>query len=667
MDTQEKAGFRALAEIALFAIFFLFFFQLLSDLIESTYAFGLLMTGIPVEIVSILLLFTPVLLFLLPRRASRGFVLVTEALVLLCRAVSVMLDTRGKMISAGLGAGIFLLFFPAVLWKLAHRKEGAYKASLSLGAGLALAVLSSMLLRAAYSGNDISAFDGYRAIPWVLALTAAVLLPGWTRSLEGEPATALETNAATSGWRVAGLSLGLDAVILLLYFGFTSPTVIARWSGGSYPWMGSLAATSLAVFLAFWLGSVRFRASLGSGLLIAWNLLFVAALVFALWSYQTPFPADSRLYPLSESTAGPLADAALGLAVFLFPVLFADFAVLAQSLISSVPSTPALAGGFLLGSLYLLLMAFAHVFTTVYDYIPVIGPWFRDRFWLVYLVTGAVPILSLLLVRHRDYPSLADSGYPRLSPLAPAFSLVIIAALWMGVPHPVEPGDTKALRVMTYNIQQGYSADGQKNLEGQLAVIRAAKPDLIGLEESDIARLSGGNSDFVRLVADRLNLYSYYGPKTVSGTFGIALLSRYPLQEAQTFFMYSTGEQTAAILAHITVDGQRFTVLVTHLGNGGPLIQQQQVLARLADQRDIIAMGDFNFRPYEQQYHLTVQFLQDAWLSAKDKLPEPPGWDPRERIDYIFLSPGIEVLSAQVLPPGPSDHPALVAEIGLQN
>lgn len=665
MDASGRADSKSITAILLLAILFLFFFQLLSDLIESTYAFGLLMTGIPIEIASILFLFTPIFLFLLPRRVPRGFVLATGGLALLCRAASLTLDTRGKMIVAGLGVGFFLVFFPAVLWKLARKGDGA--AGLRLGAGLALAALTSMLLRAAYSGNDISAFDGYRAIDWALALAAALLLPGWTRSLEPGPETIPPAAAPASGWRAAGLCLGLNALFLLLYFGFISPTVIARWSAGSYPWIGSLAAAAPAVFLALWLGSVRFRAALRPGVLLAWNLLFVAALAFALWSYQVPFPKDSRLYPLSEPTVGPLAGAALGLALFLSPVIFADFTILAHSLISSAPSTPALAGGFLLGSLYLLLMVFAHVFTTVYDYIPVMGPWFRDRFWLVYLTAGAVPMLALLLARRGDYPLQADSGYPRLSPLAPALSLVIIAALWMGVPHPEPPGGAQTLRVMTYNIQQGYSANGQKNLEGQLAVIRAAKPDLIGLEETDIARLSGGNSDFVRLVADRLNLYSYYGPKTVNGTFGIALLSRYPLQDAQTFFMYSTGEQTAAILARILVAGKPFTVLVTHLGNGGPLIQQQQVLERLSGQMHVIAMGDFNFRPYEQQYRLTVQSLQDAWMSAKHQAPTPPGWDPRERIDYIFLSPGTEVLSAQVLPPGPSDHPALVAEIGLQH
>ena len=42
-----------------YGLFFLFFLQLLSDFIESIYVFGLLSTGVTLEIVSIVLLFSP--------------------------------------------------------------------------------------------------------------------------------------------------------------------------------------------------------------------------------------------------------------------------------------------------------------------------------------------------------------------------------------------------------------------------------------------------------------------------------------------------------------------------------------------------------------------------------------------------------------------------------
>ena len=68
----------------------------------------------------------------------------------------------------------------------------------------------------------------------------------------------------------------------------------------------------------------------------------------------------------------------------------------------------------------------------------------------------------------------------------------------------------------------------------------------------------------VRLFADALNMYSYYGPSTVTGTFGISLLSKYPIESPRTFFMHSAGEQTATIHARITAAGRTYNVFVTH-------------------------------------------------------------------------------------------------------
>jgi len=158
-----------------------------------------------------------------------------------------------------------------------------------------------------------------------------------------------------------------------------------------------------------------------------------------------------------------------------------------------------------------------------------------------------------------------------------------------------------------------------------------------------------------------LGLYAYYGPRTVTGTFGIALLSRYPLENPHTFFMYSSGEQTAAIEAQITLAGKTYTLLVTHLGNDGPLIQQQQVLARLAGQPNVIAMGDFNFRPATPQYQLSLQTLQDAWVQAGS--PLPASLDPKNLIDHFFISPGVAVAQVRYVDSPESDHPLLMMEI----
>jgi endonuclease/exonuclease/phosphatase family metal-dependent hydrolase len=467
-----------------------------------------------------------------------------------------------------------------------------------------------------------------------------------------------------SFFTTAGLCLGMFSALALVYFGFNSPTVITRWSAGSYPLVTGLAAGAVALFAALWSGPRRVRALLIPPVLLAWNGLFVLALALALRGYSVSFPGDAAQYPFAAASAG-WAWPALAAALLLHPVLFADFALLGQAAARRVTSPRALAGGVTLAALWLLLLSLGHVFTTVYDYIPVIGPLFRDHYWLVVTAAGlGLALPALLLRREEAVPPV--TGRERWIPALTAGLLAILAtAMSVALTATPPPAETNtSLRVLTYNLQQGYTKEGQRGMDKQLAFIRQVSPDILGLQETDTARIAGGNADVVRYYADQLKMYSYYGPSPVTGTFGIALLSRYPIENPRTFYLYSAGEQTAAILATIRVGEQTFTVLVTHLGNKGPMIQQQQVLKLLDGQPNVIAMGDFNFRADTQQYALTTQSLADGWLSAAQRQLTPPELNVERRIDHIFVSPGTRVLRAEYFGPGPSDHPAMFAEIG---
>jgi endonuclease/exonuclease/phosphatase family metal-dependent hydrolase len=303
-------------------------------------------------------------------------------------------------------------------------------------------------------------------------------------------------------------------------------------------------------------------------------------------------------------------------------------------------------------------------FTTVYDYIPVVGPFFRDKFWLVYLAPGLVVSLAALWVDRGSVRRPRDVARFKLLP--PALAILGLAALiGVGVTaaRPADPPDAPGLRVLTYNVQQGYDAAGLKNYAGQLALIRRADADLIGLQESDTNRAAGGNEDLIRYMADALDLHSYYGPKTVPGTFGIALLSRYPIEDARTFYMYSEGEQTATIEARVRAGGKVWNVYVTHLGNGGPLVQQAAILEAVQGRENVILMGDFNFRPDSEPYRRTTALLDDAWLLRWPEGVDGQGRRFDRRIDHVFVSPGTDVEEATYLTEPESDHPALVVDI----
>jgi endonuclease/exonuclease/phosphatase family metal-dependent hydrolase len=667
MQISKDSQILSVLSIALYGLLSLFFLQLLSEFVEAVYAFGLLNTSLPPELVAVLVLLSPLLLLLLPGGIPSGGLLILGELVVICRAVEVVMDTRGRMLVSGLGAGAFLLFFPALLLNLSKRRDPINSRLLTLG--LVVGVSLSVALRAFGSGSDPSLAAGWPPIAWLMALLAAGLLLTPARLFAGlftgSQLQAKDAAPKLGLGKTSLLALGITSVWTLGYFALGTPNVIARWTGGGYLGTAALTSATLVAGALFVIraGSIE---KIPKGWLLIGSLVFTAALAAATLAHQVPFPHNPGAYALTEPAA-PAWGGIVWLA-FLATSLFVwlDFAVLVKAPLDAPLSSRRLGAAFGFGSLYLLILIFAQVFTTVYDYIPVIGPLFRDRFWLVMSLPAIILAISILAAR-LPVTSEPPKELPRPAGIFSLASVLVLAlasmaAILVTSPRPAPPPSNPAsLHVLTYNIQQGYSASGQKAYPQQLGVLAQAKADFIGLQESDTNRISGGNTDLVRIYADRLNLYSDYGPSTVLGTFGIALLSPYPLGGTGNAYLYSTGEQTAILHAHPQIGGKVYNIFVTHLGNGGPPIQQAEVLDLVRSEENVILMGDFNFTPQTQQYQSMTTVLDDAWVRAGS--PGAPGFDPQERIDYIFISPNLAVLSAGYHPGPQSDHPWLEAEV----
>jgi endonuclease/exonuclease/phosphatase family metal-dependent hydrolase len=671
IQAKKHRPIREFLPVILFSILFLFFLQLLTDFIAAVYAFGLLGTSIPPEIVSVLFLFSPVVFIVWQRGLKGKLLFLAGELFFLSRVIENLLDTRGRMLASGFGVALFLILLPTFLKRASdqHREHGGVTTGLGLGAAVILAII----LRAYHSGIDGSTDGSGVVIGWVLALAAGFL---WPRYLSADRNTPDEVNqpeeaqsASPGSGRLAALCLGLMGCLVLLYFGFAAPNVLARWTGLSYASVITVLALAYAgaglilVMKPAWILRLNFA------LWIILNLAFGVALVGVILAEQMAFPSDVAVYPLYAMPLSRAGWIMLYIALALSPIILVNFIRLWSEISSRPLGTRALGGGFSLASLYLLVMIFSHVFTTVYDYIPVVGPFFRDKFWLVYLMAWMGMFLPVLLTGRAVVGLVGSSASTRALPAYSGLVVLGLAVLAViGVifrqPAPAAADTDAALTVLTYNIQQGYSETGQINYDGQLALIQSLNPDLVGLQETDTNRVAGGNADMVRYLADELGYDSYYGPSPVTGTFGVALLSRYPIQEPNTFYMYSEREQTATIAAHVLVGGQRYNIFVTHLGNGGPIIQQQAILTQVENLSNVILMGDFNFRPDTEAYRQTSQQLTDSWLAAWPDEVDGSGIDPRSRIDHIFISPELPIRDARYLLDPASDHPALWASLG---
>ncbi len=128
------------------------------------------------------------------------------------------------------------------------------------------------------------------------------------------------------------------------------------------------------------------------------------------------------------------------------------------------------------------------------------------------------------------------------------------------------PPHSNRLAVMTYNIHQGFDNSGKVDPRVFLRSIQKANPDIVGLQESESNRPALANYDLVRWLATNLDMYSYYGPATKEQTYGVALLSKYPLKDVTTIPLPSIEDPRVLIGATIAFQGKDVRIFVTHLG-----------------------------------------------------------------------------------------------------
>ncbi len=660
------------SEVVLLSLIFLFFLELISDFVEAIYALCLLTSSLNENILSVIFLLSPVVLVFFRKSFPDKLLVVVGELMIVCRVLEALLVgvPQGKMLISGLGVGCFLIFFPLFLQRKYNHDEE--QGGLTLGLGLVIGLTLSILLRTLGSTVDISTFSWFQPIGWILAIIAAFMIIGmFVSDQEVKLGDSTDLEHTTNPWKTIGLAFGLISILILIYFSFSSPTVISRWTEGDYFFVLLVISLLIILFVILLAFKPELLTKMDPWIVWAWNGMFILSLVLTIAFNQLIFPSSANNYPINAPTTTLIHQFQLFLMLILFPIILIDFVLISRELLNSKPSIENFCISFTLGSIFFLVMIFAHVFTTVYDYIDVVGPLFRDMFWFVYLVVGLGFILPVLLVKKRSLifkkPVVGLQSKIIVTSVA-LFSISTIIGAYVMTPFPTGPEAATSIRVMTYNIQQGYSEDGIKNFDGQLTVIKSVNPDLIGLQECDSSRIAGGNADVVRYFANALKMHSYYGPKTVTGTFGIALLSKYPIQNPKTFFMHSEGEQTATIEAEIQVEGTLFHVYVTHLGNDGPLVQQEAIMGEVNAKSNVVLMGDFNFRPGTSQYNLTAVTLNDSWLIAESQrldYQDNIDYNVSRRIDHIFVSPGIIIADCHYIVSTESDHPALWAEIEL--
>lgn len=656
------------------ALFLLFFVQMATLWIENIYRLSLIKLSMGRELYGILLPLLALGLLATGRRWERGSWAAAVAVFLTARAICPLLGTGAAIIVAGVGVAAFLVIACFALAKPAHYFRGDPLLS------VAFAVLISMALRNMGHSYDISmASTSLLRYLWVnTPLFLLVLGLLWKLRNAACPP---ESGAAPAfgAIRAVILCLGLFANLSLIYLVLSSPAVVSAWSD-----MRPLATTTLPFiamtgvlvgYLFLKPGGLR----LSGPVLLLWNLLFVAALVGGIGLHRISFPETPDAPPVWVLPATGVQQWPLYAMLLLSGVIPVNIWALLKAVPPASPRTyvlPVLGGMSLFVFITLLL-----IFTNVWGYIGPLGDVLRNRFHVPFLVAGVSMLLPLLLAGFRAIFPLRNAP-PGVSLWWFIMLIIGMACFAWGPFHrnlrvdrpEVQDAAIRQLTILTYNMQQGSEEAGRESYWEQMEFIRAVDADLIGLQESDVARPSGGNVDTARFFADHLGYHYYYGPNTISGTFGTAILSRFPIENPRTFFTYSTTDETGTAVIEVNVGGRTIAFFNSHPAGRHEAHQAHVDALYDAVRRyeHVIAVGDYNFRQSTSYYAKIVEILVDSWRSlypdaigpapperfaAPGKYPE---LDMSRRIDHIFVSPSFRVLESYYIPAPESvtDHPA---------
>ncbi len=203
--------------------------------------------------------------------------------------------------------------------------------------------------------------------------------------------------------------------------------------------------------------------------------------------------------------------------------------------------------------------------------------------------------------------------------------------------------------ILSYNIRHAEDMNGKLSIEQIAAVINRYKPDMVALQEVDSVTNRNGKVDQMKELGRLTGLYYSFGSNFPydGGTYGLGILSRYPVQRAASYRLpyYKNDPNSESRLMFMTElrlpSGKLIKFGTVHLDYKTAeqrTIQVKDLLGQLShtDKIPIIIAGDFNASPGDEC--ITIMKSRFIQLMEKDTTATYPSVSPKEKIDYIFLS-----------------------------
>lgn len=237
------------------------------------------------------------------------------------------------------------------------------------------------------------------------------------------------------------------------------------------------------------------------------------------------------------------------------------------------------------------------------------------------------------------------------------------------------------IKVMSYNVHHCNppSKNDVIDIDAIAKTIARENPDLVALQEIDVNVNRSGKKDQLHEIAARAGYEFFYFSKAIDydgGDYGVAILSRYPLSETQTFRLpteaSTKGEPRVLSLATISLPGGRKIKFgSTHFDAQHPatnrLLQAKEINRISGDiKMPLIIAGDFNA---EENSEVMKIIQSEFLLSCSNCAPTIPVVTPVKTIDFIAFRPKnhfTAVLHKVVPEHYASDHLPVVAVLELK-
>ncbi|HEV2474863.1 MAG TPA: endonuclease/exonuclease/phosphatase family protein [Chthonomonadales bacterium] len=226
------------------------------------------------------------------------------------------------------------------------------------------------------------------------------------------------------------------------------------------------------------------------------------------------------------------------------------------------------------------------------------------------------------------------------------------------------------MRIVTSNIRGGLGMDGRRSIRRIAREVDLLQPDILCLQEVHCRLPWSRFANHPAILERLLRRKCLFAPafRFGVGSFGVAILTRYPVSTARIWQLPSKSERRVALEAGIYAGGTEISVFCTHFGLD-PMERQRQSawLAGVvcAATGPVLVAGDLNECPSEPavQSLLDLGGIKDAGCNR----PTYPAREPRSAIDYILYGGGIAVSACMPKWSEASDHLPVCAEFAVQD